>query len=530
MKLTDLLHYQSVTIQCHDNPDADAIASGFALYKYFLSLGRQVQLVYAGRNQIHKSNLLLMVDKLNIPIIYIGDIRAYSEQEPAGKTPGLLITVDCQYGAGNVTCLPAEDVAIIDHHQVEIEDVEKREINPHLGSCSTLVWYMLREAGYTIEDSKVGTALYYGLYTDTNQFAEIYNPLDMDMREAVPCEKTLVTLFRNSNLSLQEMEIAGVAMIRHIYNDDYRYAIIKSQPCDPNILGLISDFLIQVAEVDSCVVYNELKDGYKFSVRSCIKEVQANELAAFLADGVGSGGGHREKAGGFISKTLYENAYPTLHSEAFFSQRLNNYFDFCQVIYARDYEIDISDMQPYVKKQVPLGYVEATSVLPVGTPITIRTLEGDVDMIVEPDLIIMIGIKGEVYPNRREKFEKSYIITDRPYCEDEARAHCSTLYEPTVHNRETGEVTQLADYAKVCIASGGTHIHAKELTGRVKVFTTWDEEKYMLGREGDYLTVRCDDKHDIYVVERDIFFKTYDPAKHDGEKTPAAEHNGSRQL
>ena len=48
---------QSVTIQCHDNPDADAIASGFALYKYFLSLGRQVQLVYAGRNQIHKSNL-----------------------------------------------------------------------------------------------------------------------------------------------------------------------------------------------------------------------------------------------------------------------------------------------------------------------------------------------------------------------------------------------------------------------------------------------------------------------------------------
>mgnify|MGYP001146172483 FL=1 len=110
MKLTDLQHYQSVTIQCHDNPDADAIASGFALYKYFLSLGRQVQLVYAGRNQIHKSNLLLMVDKLNIPIIYIGDIRAYSEQEPAGKTPGLLITVDCQYGAGNVTCLPAEDV------------------------------------------------------------------------------------------------------------------------------------------------------------------------------------------------------------------------------------------------------------------------------------------------------------------------------------------------------------------------------------------------------------------------------------
>lgn len=510
MKLTELIHYNSVTIQCHDNPDADAIASGFALHQYFTSLGKQVRLVYAGRSQIHKSNLLLMVEKLDIPIIYIGDIKAYSQQEPTGKTPGLLITVDCQYGAGNVTCLPAEDVAIIDHHQVEITDVEKREINPHLGSCSTLVWNMLREAGYQIEDSRLGTALYYGLYTDTNQFAEIYNPLDMDMREAVPCEKTLITQFRNSNLSLQEMEIAGVAMIRYIYNDDYRYAIIKSKPCDPNILGLISDFLIQVAEVDSCVVYNDLKDGYKFSVRSCIKEVQANELAAFLADGVGSGGGHREKAGGFISMTLYENAFPTLHSEAFFSRRLNDYFDYCQIIYADEYEIDLSDMQTYVKKQVPLGYVEATDVLPTGTPITIRTLEGDVDMTVDPDLIIMIGVKGEVYPNRREKFEKSYIITDQAYGKDKMHAHGSTLYAPTIHNRENGEVMQLADYAKVCIASGGTHIHARELTGRVKVFTAWDKEKYMLGGEGDYLAVRCDDLHDIYVVERDIFYQTYD--------------------
>lgn len=35
----------------------------------------------------------------------------------------------------------------------------------------------------------------------------------------------------------------------------------------------------------------------------------------------------------------------------------------------------------------------------------------------------------------------------------------------------------------------------------------------MVGREGDYLAVRCDDKHDIYVVERDIFYKTYDKAE-----------------
>lgn len=513
MRLEELAEYDPITVQCHDNPDADAIAAGFGLCRYFESMGRRAQLIYGGRNKIQKPNLLLMLEHLEIPITYIEDTAAYIQAQPGGRLPGLLITVDCQYGAGNVVKLPAEQVAVIDHHQIEIKQEELSEINPHVGSCSTLVWQMLCRADYRVKDIKLGTALYYGLFTDTNQFSEIFNPLDMDMREAVPIDKTLITLFRNSNLSLQEMEVAGVAMIRHIYNNDYNYAIIKSKPCDPNILGLISDFLIQVAEVHCCVVYNETEDGYKFSVRSCVKEVQANELAAFLAEGVGSGGGHFEKAGGFINMTLYEEAYPTLHSEAFFSERLNDYFDHCQVIYAKEYEIDLTDMRPFVKKPIPLGYVEAKDVLPLGTPITIRTLEGDVDMVVEEDLIIMVGIKGEVYPNRRERFARTYEATQKPYYECEGHRQSGLLYEPTIHNRSTGEVMKLIDHAKVCIAVGGAQIYAKELTERVKVFTAWDEGKYMMGRPGDYLAVRCDDRHDIYVVERNIFFQTYEEKK-----------------
>ena len=34
--------------------------------------------------------------------------------------------------------------------------------------------------------------------------------------------------------------------------------------------------------------------------------------------------------------------------------------------------------------------------MPVGTPATIRTLEGDMDMVVEEDLYIMIGIRGDI--------------------------------------------------------------------------------------------------------------------------------------
>ena len=32
--LKDLINYRDIVVQCHDNPDADALASGFALVWY----------------------------------------------------------------------------------------------------------------------------------------------------------------------------------------------------------------------------------------------------------------------------------------------------------------------------------------------------------------------------------------------------------------------------------------------------------------------------------------------------------------
>lgn len=503
MRLSDLEPFNPITIQCHDNPDADTLASGYGLYCYFSGKGKDVRLVYSGRNRIQKSNLCLMVEKLQLPVEYI----PVAEAETA-RLKGLLITVDCQYGAGNVTPLSAEHVAVIDHHQVEIRQEELAEIRSNLGSCSTLVWKMLTEENYEVsDDNGLGTALYYGLFSDTNQFSELYNPLDMDMRDAIPVDKSLITLFRNSNISLRELEIAGIALIRYSYNDDYEFAVIKSQPCDPNILGLISDFLLQVDAIKTCVVFNEVNDGYKFSVRSCIKEVNASELAAYLAEGMGSGGGHYEKAGGFISLKLYEEKFPTMHAEGYFNNRMTEYFDSFELIYAESYEVDLRRMQTYVKRRIPVGYVKAGEVLPIGTPITIRTLEGDIDLTVEEDLYIMIGIKGEVYPNRREKFRESYRALDEAY-NPEGLVN-RPEYAPVIKNRNNGQDMLLADYAHVCVPTGEVHIHARPLEKGVKVFTEWDKSKYMLGRPGDYLAVRCDDRHDIYVVEKDIFARSY---------------------
>ena len=502
MKIKDLEKYNPITIQCHDNPDADALGSGYGLYCYFKDMGKDVRLIYSGRNKIRKANLVLLVDRLNIPIEYI---------EPSADVPsfkGLLITVDCQYGAGNVTRFDAEEVAIIDHHQVEIEDVALSMIYPNLGSCSTLVWSILNDADYNItDDNGLGTALYYGLYTDTNQFSELHSPLDRDARDKIPYNNSLITTFRNSNLSLAEWEIAGIAMMQYYYDEKYRYAVIKSKPCDPNILGIISDFLLQVDGVDTCVVFNENTDGYKFSVRSCVRETNAGELAGFLSKKIGSGGGHFEKAGGFISKKLYEEKHGETDPEQYLKKRLKKYFEHYELIYPKEYEADISEMVLYRKIKRPIGFVKADTMLPIGTPITIRTLEGDMDMQVEADLYFIIGIKGEVYPNREEKFKHSYEIQDKKYIFEECVITAD--YVPTIKNQMTGEIMPLTDYAGVCVPTGDVTIYAKPLERGVKIFTEWDKEKYMLGQKGDYLAVRSDDCHDIYIIEKKIFGQSY---------------------
>ena len=137
---------------------------------------------------------------------------------------------------------------------------------------------------------------------------------------------------------------------------------------------------------------------------------------------------------------------------------------------------------------------------------TIGTLEGDINIRLEEDMYLMIGIEGEIYPITKEKLEKSYKPVDAPY-------EMTCEYAPQITDALTGVRKGVLDYAKTVVSTGTSRIYAKPLDSYVKLFTAWDEEKYYSGAPGDYIAVRDDDPHDIYVINGRLFDRLYKEAE-----------------
>ncbi|SER76630.1 DHH family phosphoesterase [Lachnobacterium bovis] len=515
MNLRELLQYNDIVIQCHDNPDADAISSGMALYEYLKKYNKNVRLVYSGQYKIKKRSLELMVSSLDIPIEYVTKL----------DNPELLVTVDCQYGEGNVTHFDAQNIAVIDHHQISVKMPELFEVKSNLGSCATLMWMLLKKEGFYIGDNiKLSTALYYGLYTDTNGFTEMDHPCDRDLRDTANFDKALIVKFKNSNLTLNDLSIAGEAINHYEYNNEYKFAIIKVRPCDPNILGLISDIVIEVDKIETCLVYSINATGIKISVRSCSKEVKACELADYICRDIGSGGGHKIKAGGFIQLNLLRNAYQKYCEEFnisyensenelcnpsrqeisdFLEYKMIDYFLQSEVIYSQKYNIDFSSMKVYKKKEVELGYVRLSDLYESGSSVYIRTFSKDVKINVESGVIIMLDGKGDVWEISEEYFNENYVSKPGKYKLDNVE------YMPTVKSVNTGITIGLGYYAKKCVFDGREIVYAKPVEKNVKIFSQDNEDDYILGKKGDYLVIKCKDVRDLSICEKDKFMDSY---------------------
>ena len=96
--------------------------------------------------------------------------------------------------------------------------------------------------------------------------------------------------------------IAGEALYHAYFDKEKQYLLISAMHCEQSVLGIIGDMAIKVDVAKVSIAYTDIDSGYQVSIRSADREYLANEVAEKLCNGIGSGGGHIDKAGGVISR------------------------------------------------------------------------------------------------------------------------------------------------------------------------------------------------------------------------------------
>jgi nanoRNase/pAp phosphatase (c-di-AMP/oligoRNAs hydrolase) len=235
-------------------------------------------------------------------------IELFNANEITFSATDRYIIVDGCKGNENVTDLPGEEIAVVDHHAVaRPDDVPFLDIRSDVGASSSIVYSYYRDLGIGVPEN-AATALLIGLNIDTATMTRGVASLDLEAFSALylaanteQVYKTIRNNIKTDDLSYYKYAIENL----QIYN---RFAFCYfPQGCNQNLLGIMGDFFLELAEVDfvALVAYN---DGtLNFSVRSEKKNWDASVIIKRVLKELGAGGGHMQMAGGIIRDMVKPN-------------------------------------------------------------------------------------------------------------------------------------------------------------------------------------------------------------------------------
>lgn len=296
-KLVEILKGHKVYIQTHNYPDPDAMASGLGLQVFLKQHGVESTMCYDGK--IEKLSTKRMLDVFQFEIYNIEDILDMSATD-------YIVTVDAQKFNANITDFIGNEVACIDHHPTFIQcEYQYKDIRL-VGACATLVAQYFKESGTPI-DSNTATALLYGMKIDTDSWSRGVTLLDIQMFEYLfpYIDEEKMKLMNKSSMELKDLRAYGAAIQNIRLYDNIGFAEIPFN-CPDALVGMVSDFILDLDVVEFAVVYAKREDGLKFSIRSELKYLNAGEITAKALKGIGTGGGHAAMAGGFVPIEMVE--------------------------------------------------------------------------------------------------------------------------------------------------------------------------------------------------------------------------------
>src|SRR6185369_6884109 len=284
-----------ILIILHDNPDPDCLASALALRHIFISLvGEEPVIAFSG--MIGRSENLIMAKVLEIPLVpfEIIDLSNF----------GVICMLDTQPGAGD-NSLSADAVVdiVIHHHPLKEMNRTCRwvDVRDNYGITATILYeYLL---AFDLEISpELATAIFYAIKSDTQDlgreannpdkeaYLKLFSITDKQLLCQIMNPRQPAEYFRTIRRAIDRARIYGRAVVADMQHVAF-----------PELVAEMADFLLKLEGVDAALAFGECSHEMFLSIRSVADDLNAGEIMRRMLDGIGSGGGHANMAGGKIS-------------------------------------------------------------------------------------------------------------------------------------------------------------------------------------------------------------------------------------
>ena len=287
--------YERVFVVTHDNPDPDAVATGWAIVMLVQEkLGKPARLL--GGGDIIRAENRHMVELLGPPIELVSQINC-----PEGTA---VVLVNCQVESQNhlVCGSDVPPMAVIDHHPLRGPRAKLafRDIRPRVAASASIAASYLREQSLA-PGPKLATALLFAIRTETRGGETYHSRLD---RSVLPwlTERADPRLLAEINSAPLRPAYYGdlILALQNTFLYGESALCLLPRASGPEIVGEVADLLIRCEAIFRVLCGAVVHGDMVLSVRTRRNDDDAGKLVRKALDGLGDAGGHFHRAGGKI--------------------------------------------------------------------------------------------------------------------------------------------------------------------------------------------------------------------------------------
>jgi nanoRNase/pAp phosphatase (c-di-AMP/oligoRNAs hydrolase) len=303
-RLLRALAGRQVAIVTHDNPDPDAIASGWGLVVLLRKTNNQVARLL-GRGAIVRAENVHMLRLLQPPLELVEDL-------PADGTA--IVLVDCLPTGTNqpLDRSPVRPLAVIDHHEPHGDNfrVAYRDLRPRVAATASIVAGYLREQGI-MPERDLATALLFAIRTELFGHCVSLTRTDRGMLSWLSglADYSKLAEIESAPLSRDYFSDLLLALENVFIYEDTSLCFLP-QASGAEIVGEVADLLIRCQGIGHVLCGAAVKDDLILSARSTNRGGNVLELLSVTVSGLGHCGGHRQRAGGRIAGVRRDGAAP----------------------------------------------------------------------------------------------------------------------------------------------------------------------------------------------------------------------------